>query len=62
MFKSFVLELNREIAYLQAELNAARLQEFEAQENNVDLTSALDEERNARMRLESEVKVCSLLQ
>lgn len=51
-----VQDLNREIAYLQAELNAARLQEFEAQENAVDLTSALDEEKNARIRLESEVK------
>ncbi|KAG8244276.1 hypothetical protein J6590_027973 [Homalodisca vitripennis] len=51
-----VQELNHDVARLQAEVNAARLQEFEAQETIVDLTSQLEEERSARTLLESELQ------
>ncbi|RZF32735.1 hypothetical protein LSTR_LSTR005928 [Laodelphax striatellus] len=56
VMRKTIQELNKDVARLQAELNAARLQEFEAQEQSIDLTSALDEERKARERLESELK------
>lgn len=53
-------ELNRDVARLQAELNAAKLQEFEAQETIVDLSSQLEEERNMRILQESELKVTKI--
>lgn len=53
-------ELNRDVARLQAELNAAKLQEFEAQETIVDLSSQLEEERNMRLLQESELKVTKI--
>lgn len=53
-------ELNRDVARLQAEVNAAKLQEFEAQETIVDLSSQLEEERNMRLLQESELKVTKI--
>lgn len=50
-------ELTQEVSRLQAELNKIKLQEFEAQEQTVDLTSDLEEERRARSRAEQELKV-----
>lgn len=50
-------ELTQEVSRLQAELNKIKLQEFEAQEQTVDLTSDLEEERRARARAEQELKV-----
>ncbi|XP_025197743.1 shootin-1 [Melanaphis sacchari] len=51
-----VKELTQEVSRLQAELNKIKLQEFEAQEQTVDLTSELEEERRARNRAEQELK------
>ncbi|XP_026810991.1 shootin-1 isoform X1 [Rhopalosiphum maidis] len=51
-----VKELTQEVSRLQAELNKIKLQEFEAQEQTVDLTSELEEERRARKRAEQELK------
>ncbi|XP_054290161.1 shootin-1-like isoform X1 [Macrosteles quadrilineatus] len=51
-----VQDLNQDVARLQAEVNAARLQEFEAQETIMDLTAQLDEERRSRSNLEGELK------
>ncbi|XP_025421277.1 shootin-1-like isoform X2 [Sipha flava] len=51
-----VKELTQEVSRLQAELNKIKLQEFEAQEQTVDLTSDLEEERRARARVEQELK------
>jgi len=50
-------ELTQEVSRLQAELNKIKLQEFEAQEQTVDLTSELEEERRGRKRAEQELKV-----
>ncbi|KAL1138236.1 hypothetical protein AAG570_009925 [Ranatra chinensis] len=50
-----VRELNKEIARLQSELNAAKLQEFEAQEQAVELQSSLEEERYKSERLQNEL-------
>lgn len=55
-------ELTQEVSKLQAELNKIKLQEFEAQEQTVDLTSELEEERRARTRAEHELKVIITLQ
>lgn len=52
-------ELTQEVSRLQAELNKIKLQEFEAQEQTVDLTSELEEERRGRKRAEQELKVIS---
>lgn len=43
-----VAELSQEVARLQTELNSARLQEFEAQEQAALLSAQLDEERALR--------------
>ncbi|XP_050531957.1 shootin-1-like [Daktulosphaira vitifoliae] len=51
-----VKELTQEVSRLQAELNKIKLQEFEAQEQTVDLTSELEEERRARQLAERELK------
>lgn len=51
-----VKELTQEVSRLQAELNKIKLQEFEAQEQTVDLTSELEEERRGRKRAEQELK------
>lgn len=51
------VELTQEVSRLQAELNKIKLQEFEAQEQTVDLTSELEEERRGRQRAEQELKV-----
>jgi len=51
------VELTQEVSRLQAELNKIKLQEFEAQEQTVDLTSELEEERRGRKRAEQELKV-----
>lgn len=50
-------ELTLEVSRLQAELNKIKLQEFEAQEQTVDLTSELEEERRMRSRIDQELKV-----
>lgn len=50
-------ELTQEVSRLQAELNKIKLQEFEAQEQTVDLTSELEEERRMRSRIDQELKV-----
>ena len=44
----FISELSKEVARLQTELNSARLQEFEAQEQVTVLTAQLEEEKAAR--------------
>lgn len=44
------IELSQEIAKLQTDLNSARLQEFEAQEQITLLTTQLDEERTMRQK------------
>lgn len=54
-------ELTQEVSKLQAELNKIKLQEFEAQEQTVDLTSELEEERRKRSRIEQELKVIIIL-
>jgi len=54
-------ELTQEVSRLQAELNKIKLQEFEAQEQTVDLTSELEEERRGRKRAEQELKVITLV-
>ncbi|VVC33452.1 Hypothetical protein CINCED_3A025823 [Cinara cedri] len=51
-----IKELTQEVSRLQAELNKIKLQEFEAQEQTVDLTSELEEERRMRSRVEQELK------
>lgn len=57
----FCVELTQEVSRLQAELNKIKLQEFEAQEQTVDLTSELEEERRGRKRAEQELKVITPL-
>lgn len=42
-------------------MNKIKLQEFEAQEQTVDLTSELEEERRARIRAEQELKVINIM-
>lgn len=44
------------MGHLQAELNSARLQEFEAQENAVSLAGELEEERSLRLQAETELQ------
>jgi ABC-type transporter Mla MlaB component len=44
------------VGHLQAELNSARLQEFEAQENAVSLAGELEEERSRRLQAETELQ------
>ena len=41
---------------LQAELNSARLQEFEAQEQAMSLSAELEEERTRRTKAEAELQ------
>lgn len=53
----YFIELTQEVSRLQAELNKIKLQEFEAQEQTVDLTTELEEERRARTNAEHELKV-----
>lgn len=48
-------ELTEEVGQLQAELNATRLQEFEAQEQAMSLAGDLEEERTRRARAEAEL-------
>lgn len=48
--KQTVSELSRQVAELQTELSAAKLQEFEATEANVNLTQELEAEREARQQ------------
>lgn len=55
------VELTQEVSRLQAELNKIKLQEFEAQEQTVDLTSELEEERRGRKRAEQELKVIIII-
>ncbi|KAF4533162.1 hypothetical protein B566_EDAN001704 [Ephemera danica] len=50
-----VKELSSEAARLQVELNTARLEEFEAQEELVDLISKYESEKCARIRAENEL-------
>lgn len=57
----YFAELTQEVSRLQAELNKLKLQEFEAQEQTVDLTSELEEERRARKRAEQELKVINII-
>ncbi|XP_012287816.1 shootin-1 isoform X2 [Orussus abietinus] len=51
-----VKELSQDIARLQTELNAARLQEFEAQEQAALLSAQLDEERALRCQGDEKLK------
>lgn len=51
-----IKELTNEVGHLQAELNSARLQEFEAQENAVSLAGELEEERSQRLQAETELR------
>jgi hypothetical protein len=44
------------VGQLQAELNATRLQEFEAQEQAMSLTGELEEEKTRRVRAETELR------
>jgi ABC-type transporter Mla MlaB component len=44
------------VGHLQAELNSARLQEFEAQEHAMSLTGELEEERSLRLQAETELR------
>ena len=44
------------MGHLQAELNSAKLQEFEAQENVMSLTGELEEERSLRLQAETELR------
>lgn len=48
-------ELSSECARLQIELNAARLEEFEAQEQLIESNTQLENERTSRMRAEEEL-------
>lgn len=52
----WITELTDEVGHLQAELNSARLQEFEAQENAVSLAGELEEERSLRLQAETELQ------
>jgi len=51
-----IKELTDEVGHLQAELNSAKLQEFEAQENVMSLTGELEEERSLRLQAETELR------
>ncbi|XP_046434545.1 shootin-1 isoform X1 [Neodiprion fabricii] len=51
-----VRELSQDVARLQTELNAAKLQEFEAQEQVTLLSSQLEEERALREEGEAKIK------
>lgn len=51
-----IKELTDEVAHLQAELNSARLQEFEAQENAVSVAGELEEEKSLRLQAEAELR------
>jgi chromosome segregation ATPase len=51
-----IKELTDQVGHLQAELNSARLQEFEAQENAVSLAGELEEERSLRLQAETELQ------
>ncbi|XP_069699421.1 shootin-1-like [Periplaneta americana] len=51
-----IKDLSEEVGQLQAELSAARLQEFEAQEQAMSLGAQLDEERGRRTRAETELQ------
>lgn len=50
-----MLDLSAEVGRLQSELNSARLEEFEAQEQAMNLVTELDSERAARKLAESEL-------
>nr|CAD7571719.1 unnamed protein product [Timema californicum] len=54
--RNTIKDMSEEVARLQAELNVARLQEFEAQEHTLSLTSELEEERRLRQAAESELE------
>lgn len=45
---AFVSDLSEQVAKLQTELNAVKLQEFEAQEHIMLLTSELEDEKKLR--------------
>ncbi|XP_014203365.1 shootin-1 isoform X2 [Copidosoma floridanum] len=55
-----VTELSKEVAKLQTELSAARLQEFEAQEQVTLLTSRLEEEKQARQNEQEKMRELSV--
>lgn len=50
-------ELTTTISKLQTELNANKLQEYEAQEQIMELTNQLETERKARSNAEIKIKV-----
>ncbi|KAJ8715809.1 hypothetical protein PYW07_010291 [Mythimna separata] len=54
--KQTVSELSRQIATLQTELNAAKLQEFEAQEANVAIAQELEAEKEKSSAQEKELQ------
>ncbi|KAJ8709894.1 hypothetical protein PYW08_009898 [Mythimna loreyi] len=54
--KQTVSELSRQIAALQTELNAAKLQEFEAQEANVAIAQELEAEKEKSLAQEKELQ------
>lgn len=51
-----IKKLTDEVGQLQAELNSARLQEFEAQEQAVSLSAEVEEERTRRIKAEKELQ------
>lgn len=56
-----VQDLSNQVGQLQFELNRARLQEFEAQEQFINLTQQLDEERSRKEKMEKELKDLRLM-
>ncbi|PSN47488.1 hypothetical protein C0J52_13566 [Blattella germanica] len=51
-----IKKLTDEVGQLQAELNSARLQEFEAQEQAMSLAAELEEERTLRIKAQTELQ------
>lgn len=52
-------DLTTNVSKLQAELNAIKIQECEAQEQIIELTNQLETERKARTSAEAKIKVRS---
>ena len=53
--------MSNQVGQLQSELNKARLQEFEAQEQFINLSQALDQERAIKGKMEEELKTLRLM-
>lgn len=52
----WIAELSDEVGHLRADLNAVKLQEFEAQEQAVSLAGELEEEKALRLQAETELR------